>query len=281
MVKRFLSISLSLCLWQGVSSWAQEGWEAGPWGGVAWYFGDLNTSYDLGMPGPAGGFGVRYNFNDRLCLLMGIGTGKIRADDARSRNSYERARNLSFQSGLLDGRVQFEFNFLPYIHGSKDYFFTPYLLGGMGIAQFNPKAKYEGRLVELRPLGTEGQFRSEEYATASWAWIYGIGFKVDLSYRLSLNLELAARALRTDYLDDVSTVYPDKGDLRRLRGDLAVALADRSIPLPGVENSQLGRPGVQRGDNKSRDTYAYLGLGLLYYFGDLKCPDYGSRRRRR
>ncbi len=260
---------------------AQGGWEAGPWGGIAYYFGDLNTSYDLGTPGPAGGFAARYSFNDRICVRFGINAGRVMADDARSKNTYERARNLSFQSALLDGSFQLEFNFLPYIHGSKDYFYTPYLLGGIGVTRFNPKAQYEGRLVELRPLGTEGQFRSEEYSIGSFGWIYGGGFKVDLSYRLSLNIELAARALNSDYLDDVSGTYPDKGDLRRLRGDLAVALSDRSIKLPGTDSNQLGRTGVQRGNSKNNDTYAYLGLGILYYFGDLKCPDTGSRKRRR
>ncbi len=257
---------------------AQGGWEAGPWGGIAYYFGDLNTSYNLSKPGPSGGFGVRYSFNDRICMRLGISAGQVSADDDRSKNTYERARNLSFQSTLFDGSFQLEFNFLPYIHGHRDYFFTPYLLGGFGVTSFNPKATYEGRLVELRPLGTEGQFRGEEYYLGSFGWMYGGGFKVDLSYRLSLNVEMAARALSTDYLDDVSGVYADKGDLRRLRGDLAVALSDRSITLPGADSNQLGRPGVQRGNSKNNDTYVYLGVGILYYFGDLKCPDTGSRR---
>ena len=152
--------------------------------------------------------------------------------------------------------------------------------GHVNVTSFNPKAEYEGRLVELAPLGTEGQFRGEEYYTLSAGWMYGGGFKVDLSYRLSLNFEIAARALGTDYLDDVSGTYPNKENLRRARGSIAVALSDRSIPLPGVENSQLGREGVQRGNSKNNDTYVFIGAGVMYYFGGLKCPDGGSRKRR-
>lgn len=278
-MKRLLGILPALCLAHLLQ--AQGGWEAGPWIGASYYFGDLNTSYDFGMPGLAGGFGVRYSFNDRLCMRLGIGAGKVMADDARSKNPYERARNLSFQSGLLEGSFQLEFNFLPYIHGDKDYFFTPYLLTGLNVTKFNPKAEFQGRLVELAPLGTEGQFRGEEYYTLSAGWMYGGGFKVDLSYRLSLNFEVAARALSTDYLDDVSGAYTNKDILRRTRGDIAVDLSDRSIPLPGVESSQLGRPGVQRGNSKNNDTYVFLGAGILYYFGELKCPDTGGRNRRR
>ena len=261
--------------------YAQNGWEAGPWGGISYYFGDLNTNFDLSTPGPSAGFALRYSFNERICMRLGLNAGSVSADDARSKNNYERARNLSFQSGLTDGSLQLEFNFLPYIHGHRDYFFTPYMLGGFAYARFNPKAEFDGRLVELRPLGTEGQLRGEEYYIGSFGWLYGGGFKLDLNYRFSLNLEIASRALSTDYLDDVSGVYADKKDIQRLRGDLAVALSDRSIPLPGTEGSQLGRPGVQRGDRNSKDTYVYLGLGILYYFGDLKCPDANLRRRLR
>ena len=42
----------------------------------------------------------------------------------------------------------FEFNFLPYIHGSRDYFFTPYLFAGFSVFSFNPKAEYTGDLPE-------------------------------------------------------------------------------------------------------------------------------------
>ncbi|MCB0553559.1 MAG: hypothetical protein KDD02_08415 [Phaeodactylibacter sp.] len=259
---------------------AQKGWEAGGWLGATYYFGDLNTNYDLSTPGLAGGIITRYNFNNRLCLKMGANYGKVMADDARSDNAYERARNLSFESNILEGVFQFEFNFLPYNHGSKDEFFTPYVFAGFNVFHFNPKAEYQGELVELRPLGTEGQFKGEEYYSVNGGWVYGLGMKLDLSYELSLNFELSARSLFTDYLDDVSTVYPDKGDLRRSRGDLAVALSDRSIELPGVEDSQIGRKGTQRGNSNNNDSFVMLGVGLVYYFGDIECPDYGKRRRK-
>ncbi len=259
---------------------AQKGWEAGGWLGGAYYFGDLNTNYDLSMPGLAGGIIARYNFNNRLCFRMGANYGQVMADDARSDNAFERARNLSFESNILEGVFQFEFNFLPYTHGSKDEFFTPYVFAGFNVFRFNPRAEYQGEMVELRNLGTEGQFKGEEYYTVNGGWAYGLGIKLDLSYELSLNFELSARNLFTDYLDDVSTVYPDKGDLRRSRGELAVALSDRSIEIPGVEDSQIGRKGTQRGNSNNNDSYVLLGVGLVYYFGDIECPDYGQRRRK-
>lgn len=275
------SLGLALLMIMSANLSAQRGWEAGFWLGATHYFGDLNTNYDLGLPGVAGGVLARFNFNDRICMKLSGNYGTVRGDDSRSQNVFERARNLSFESPVMDAALQFEFNFLPYRHGSKDEFFTPYLLGGLSAFYYNPKAEYQGELYELRNLGTEGQFKGEEYYTISSSWVYGLGFKVDLNYEWSINVELSGRRLFTDYLDDVSTVYPDKTDLLRNRGEIAAALSDRSIVIPGVNEGQLGEEGRQRGDSTNKDSYFFLGVGVAYYFGDLKCPEYGDRRKRR
>lgn len=259
---------------------AQRGWEAGAWIGTAFYLGDLNTSYNLSLPGPAGGIIGRFNFNDRLCIKFSANAAQVRGDDAISKNTFERARNLSFRSNVVEGAAQLEFNFLPYNHGSRDEFFTPYLFAGFNIFKFNPEAEYEGQWVELRPLGTEGQFKGEEYYSISGGVLYGLGLKFDLSYEWSINLELGARTLFTDYIDDVSTLYADKEDILQERGTIAAELSDRSIIIPGVNDGQIGEPGTQRGSSSLPDTNVMLGIGVVYYFGDLKCPAYGSRRRR-
>jgi hypothetical protein len=264
-----LVISCCLLLFPHITR-AQEGIEAGAWIGGSWYFGDLNTEFRLAKPGIAGGVVGRYNFNNRLCLKLSANYGMVRADDADSKNSFERARNLSFRSILLDGTGQLEFNFLPYDHGHRENWFTPYMFGGITAFYFNPQAKYNGDWVDLRTLGTEGQFRGEEYYSVAGALAYGGGFKVDLNYEWSMNFELSARRLFTDYLDDVSTTYPDMEDLEKLRGKTAIELSDRSLPDAG--GAKIGQKGRQRGDSQGNDTYVFLGVSLVYYFGDIRCP---------
>ncbi|HMO37912.1 MAG TPA: DUF6089 family protein [Saprospiraceae bacterium] len=276
-MKKLLIVTLLV----GISAFAtaQKGWEAGGWLGASWYFGDLNTNYNLSMPGLAGGIIGRYNFNNRLAMKFSGNMGMVMADDALSNNSFERARNLSFRSRIIEGAAQLEFNFMPYTHGSREEFFTPYLFGGLNVFHFNPEAEYQGEWVELRPLGTEGQFKGEEYFSVSAGLVYGFGFKIDLSYEWSINIELGARTLFTDYIDDVSGSYPDISTLRRSRGELAAALSDRSIPVPGVNEGKIGEAGRQRGSTNINDSYVMLGVGIVYYFGDLRCPGYGKRRR--
>jgi hypothetical protein len=243
-----------------------KGWEVGGWVGASNYFGDLNTEWRVNRPHLAGSLGARYNFNDRLALRFGGTYGRISASDADSRNVYEQRRNLSFRSDLFELSTQFEFNFLPYIHGSRDYYFTPYMFVGPSLFRFNPKAEYEGQWYSLQQLGTEGQFRGEEYNLIQGAITYGMGLRYDLSYRWSLNVEFSARKYYTDYIDDVSGVYADARDIRALHGDLAANLADRS------GEPKIGLQGRQRGNGKKNDFTVFLGVGVMYYFGQIRCP---------
>lgn len=254
------------------SVFGQRGWEAGPWAGTTYYFGDLNTNYNLSRPNLSGGLIARFNFNERVALRFGANYGQVEAYDSDSDNAFERARNLSFRSNIFDAESGIEFNFLPYKHGSQFEFYTPYIFGGLSVFSFNPQAELDGEWIDLRPLGTEGQFKGEEYFTVQLGLSYGIGFKLDLNYEWSLNFEIGARHLYTDYLDDVSTVYPDLRQLQSLRGDAAVALADRSIMIPGVSESQLGVPGTQRGNSENNDSYVFLKVGIVRFFGSLQCP---------
>ena len=279
----FLKKTFLLCfiLFSSMTTQAQQGLEVGGWLGITNYFGDLNTNLRLNRVGPAGGVGFRYNFNERLGVKLSANIGTVEAYDSDSPNIYERARNLHFKSQVADVGLQLGFNFLPYVHGSKDENWTPYLFLGMGVSYFNPKAEMDGDWHELRPLGTEGQFKGEEYYTVSGGWVYGAGFKIDLSYEWSLNIDISARRLFSDYLDDVSGLYPDADNVQDLRGDFATRFIDRSEELYAKDpdfftrNSlefPIGEEGRQRGNAGDNDTYVYFGIGIYYYFGDLKCP---------
>ena len=253
-----------------ISSFAQQGWEVGGTVGISSYLGDLNTSYRVDHPGLAARLFARYNFNTRMCLKFAASYAHVAASDKDSKNTFEQLRNLDFKSNIFEGAAELEFNFMPYKHGSNDDFFTPYMLVGFSTYKFNPTTEYKGETYSLNELGTEGQFLGEEYNTLQVGLCYGIGIKLDLSYEWSLNVELSSRYLFTDYLDDVSTVYPDAKAVRALHGDIAAALVDRSVEL-GIDPA-IGEKGRQRGNSKDNDSYQMLTIGIAYYFGQIRCP---------
>ena len=257
-------------------SQAQKGWEIGANLGTSFYFGDLNTNFNLSQPGLAGRLYGRYNFDSRVALRGGVTFAQVSADDANSNNTFRRARNLSFKSNIFDLETVLEFNFFPYIHGSRDKYYTPYIFGGFAFAHFNPRAELDGETYDLRDFGTEGQATGEEYSLWQPALTYGMGLKWDLSLEWSLNVEISARNLFSDYLDDVSTVYPNQSELLGERGPIAVQLSDRSDPEgPGM--GVIGTQGYQRGDSNDNDRYMSFMVGVSYYFTGVKCPPISRR----
>ena len=245
---------------------AQEGIEYGGHAGVAYYFGDLNTNYDLSRPGYVVGLKFRRNYNERLSLTAGLDYGLIRGADGNSNNAFERSRNLDFHSQIIDGSLTLEFNFFPYIHGSEEEFYTPYIFGGLALISYNPKTTLDDVTYDLRDFGTEGQFAGGEYGSLTAAFVFGFGFKWDINRDWSHNAQISGRSVFTDYIDDVSQNYADPFTLAAQRGQIAPFLANRSL------DPEFGRPGTQRGNGKSNDIIYYVSIGIMRYIGQLKCP---------
>lgn len=150
-----------------------------------------------------------------------------------------------------------EFNFFPYFHGSSEEYFTPYLFGGFALFKYNPKTDLNGETYELMEFNTEGK----DYFGNSLAFVFGMGVKWDINRDFSLNISLNGRRTFTDYLDDVSQDYV------AIRGNaIGEQLANRS---PDID---FGSPGTQRGDSKGHDSFFFLNVGFMRYFGRLKCP---------
>jgi hypothetical protein len=260
-----LPVVFLLSIAQGFS---QKGYEVGALAGISYYIGDINPNYSLKSPGPSLMVLGRYNFNTRTSVRFDVAAGRLYGRDNLSENPFQRARNLSFRTDYADASLNLEFNFFPYVHGSRNHYFTPYVFGGLAFTYYIPRAELDGTWYALRELGTEGQNLGDEYALISPALSYGLGFKMDFNYEWSLNIELGARQMFNDYLDDVSTTYPNMLELANRRGEIAPLLSDRS----GELGEPIGEIGRQRGVSGDKDSYYSLRIGVVYYIGLLQCP---------
>ncbi len=242
--------------------------ELGLMAGMSNYGGDLGAESFFKSFSQAhasyGGF-IRYNVNNYLAAKFNVYYGKISGDDA-SANAQERVdRNLSFQSSLLEFGLTAEYNILGYQPYNLERIFSPFVFAGVAYYRYNPEAFYDGRWVELQPLSTEGQGLSayperSVYSLNEIAIPFGIGAKYAINDRWNLGLELGYRLTFTDYLDDVSTTYVDADALLAERGDVAVALSNRSHTTKA--------PGEGRGDPHDNDFYFIGGFTISYNFLD-------------
>ncbi|MDO3644537.1 DUF6089 family protein [Mucilaginibacter sp. L3T2-6] len=237
-------------------------WEFGVAGGGAGYLGDLNPNNPVKISGIAlSGFAQR-NFNGYLGLRLNYTYGKIAAADSTSSSQQFRDRNLSFNTTLSELSLMGEFNFMSYIPDAGKNKYTPYLFLGIGALNYTPYATYNGRKYKLRDAQTEGELRP--YPTIALAAIYGAGFKYNISGKLTMAAEVGYRQPNTDYLDDVSGKYANRGSLALYPG----ALADRSGEKTGI---YIGTPGTQRGDLRPRDTYFFAQIKISYTLVPQRC----------
>lgn len=260
-MKRFLVI---LCFWLSVGVSVGQFLEVGVFGGISYYKGDLNPTYDFLGSKPAYGVVARYPIGTRWAVKANGYFGKVTGDDYKS--NFIETRGLNFESRITDISATLEFNFFDYFTGSKKDDFSPYLFVGLGYFRFNPQSGG----VDLQSLGTEGQnvdFEGREpYKLYSFAMPFGFGVKYSLNSRLSLGFEWGMRKTITDYLDDVSTTYYLDGS-QIAPGNTSEILSDPT---------QLHKPLQERGDPNTNDWYNFTGLSLTYKFRIFYgrgCPD--------
>ncbi|WP_214071608.1 DUF6089 family protein [Mucilaginibacter sp. dw_454] len=234
-----------------------QAWEVGGFGGGAGYMGDLNQKNPLKVSGVAAGVFAWYNFNGYISLGIGANYGVISAADSLSSNLQNRIRNLSFTTRLLETSFTAEFNFMEFVPSVSKNLYTPYILFGIAYTNYNPQANYMGETYNLRDYQTEGV----AYKNTTIAVPFGVGIKYNIAGRLTLAGSLGYRTAYTDYLDDVSGVYPNKA---KLNNPVSVALSDRSA-------TQIGTAGTQRGDLRPHDTYFFTGFSISYTFITQKC----------
>ena len=244
--------------------------------GAAHYFGDLNPRARLNRPKPAMGIFVRKQFNNYVALRISGHYAKLGYSDIYNTNTFEKRRNLSFNSNIFELALQGDFNFFRFIPADPSHRFTPYLTLGVGIFNFDPYAYYRGKKVYLRPLGTEGQGNPaypdrKPYSTVALCFPFGMGVKYAINPRMNVGMEVSHRFTSTDYLDDVSKTYvgsdqfPPNADGTP---SLAGRLQDRSYETGEI----IGIAGRQRGQSKQKDQYIIAELTFSFNLTSYRCP---------
>lgn len=264
--------------------------------GIAQYYGDLNIVNSGPYPWalvtdgmdrknyqPSFTVGYRFHFPKYYSLGVHLTHLKIRGSDADNRSSsvgdaayYRLVRNLSFHSNVEELTLDFRYEPFrnPAIWYNAHWFLSPYAGLGLGIFHFNPRAIYQNEEIDLQPLGTEGQGYAgygTRYSLFQLSIPFSIGFKVnDPSRKFAIGLDLTYHFTTTDYLDDVSTVYPDPAIYTGTAGqvDLAKALSNRNLyGTNDYMTSGITAPGEQRGNPRNKDHFFTAQIRISYYIG--------------
>jgi hypothetical protein len=247
---------LSLLLLFSTYCNAQE-WQAEFLAGFSGYNGDLTQKrINLEEYRPALNLNIKYHTGNFVDLRGGIVYGRVGADDKNNSDPGLKARNLNFKTNILEANIIAEINFLdPEVYTAYPYFF-----GGIGVFHFNPFTTDDnGKKVFLQPLSTEGEGLPEyldrkKYSLTQICIPVGLGWQMPLNDMWKISFEFGYRFLFTDYLDDVSTTYPDLNLLSNEKGPQAAALSYRGTP------TTTSVAGHQRGNPTKNDSYFIGGI---------------------
>jgi hypothetical protein len=184
-----------------LGSFAQKSLEGGLVVGTFYYLGDINTSQQFSSYQLGGGIFLRENLNKRWSIRLGGFVGTLASDDQLSSYVYQKKRNASFQTSVLEIVPQFEFNFLPYkIGGDREsYPISPYFAGGLGfLLATNSISSYNITI----PMA--------------------VGLKFSLNEKTEIGIEWAFRKTFSDKLDnltaqeyDLKNMYPNKSRFKQ------------------------------------------------------------------
>ncbi|MBK8490300.1 MAG: hypothetical protein IPL49_05165 [Saprospirales bacterium] len=233
--------------------------------GISNYQGDLTPQgiSSFGRTSPTGALFLRILHSDFFNTRLNIQYGTVEAHDADG-GPGRVSRNLSFKSHIWEAALIEEVNLLGFHPGTRR-FFSPYLFGGVAVFHFNPTTEYLGQVVELQPLGTEGQGipgYSGKYSLFQVAIPIGGGLKLGLGKDATLSIEVGGRKLFTDYLDDVSGPYADSRVLLKGNGPLSAALGNRMGEY--YNSDPVNTPGAPRGNPKYQDWYFFSTVSLAF-----------------
>lgn len=282
------------------------------------YYGDLSpkpqqVSTDISFTRPAIGLSFMHRFGPRYTLLGQFMYGTLSGSDVESADigdqdngKFRYQRNLSFRNRIVELSAVAYFDLFEndqtYISRVK---WTPYaFVGAVGFLH-NPQAlapatdlkgvalPEAGEWVDLRPLGTEGQYSTlnasdvnfgiKPYSKLQVAIPIGLGARFRLNDVMDLWAEIGFRYTFTDYLDDVSQNYVDLGVFD---SPLSKAMSYRGNELPASQRPPLkeytARDNVKyetipgyglehpdniRGSKEDRDIYMVTSIRLTYILG--------------
>jgi len=223
--------------------------------GIAYYMGDLRTgriNRHLGL-GPSISVGAMYRLTEHFSARGELRFYQVSADQKYTPNYQQ---NLSFKTSNPDLNIGIQADLFEYNRHAK---INPYLVGGIGVTYMTPTAEIDGRRGSLAPLRTEGV----KYNRLPLVFMAGAGISIRVADRWSAGMELCNNFVNSDYLDDVSTVYPDPATLS---SDIARRLSDRSSEIGAPKQE----PGWHRGRPNRKDMYLFLQLRANYLIGTKK-----------
>ena len=176
----------ALLVYSGVDAQAQRREVGFSLGGV-YYTGDMANKWIIPNTGFAGMVMLRTNMNNHLSLRIAYMGANVKGSDSRPVDAFAVQRASSFNIFVSEFSGSFEYYFIDYKSKRAVINWSPYFHAGLGV------------------FGMLGQKdKNATFSSIQMALPLGIGIKYQPDKRWNIGLEVGARILFFDYLDNIS-----------------------------------------------------------------------------
>lgn len=226
--------------------------------GISKYYGELVGDSEIGKLKPNINVGLEYFLAPRISIRTDATWFQLAGSDANADES-RRSRNLSFRANNFE--VDLGGAFQLFADQGNHLKRSPYNFYGVlqvGLLYSNPKTEFEGEMVALQPLETEGI----KYNKLQFVIPMGFGARIKINPWTNFAIEGIYRETFTDYLDDISSRnYPDPATLIGGVDGLSAKLSDRR---EGDAPYDPNNPGI-RGNPDGEDSYFIVTAKLQFF----------------
>ena len=207
-----ISIALGIILLSTAKSNAQNKsyWELNYNLGTSLFFGDIKQNQWLPVSGTYGEWriGTGFQFGRQISYVFGVRGQFLYGQIAGSRKEW----NRYFQSDYFETNLNFTLNFNN-LFGVKrsDRLFNIYMIGGIGITQYNTTVYEMGTnkiLARVGKWGTNGDGSGIGGRTLEGIFTTGLGVDFRINDNLHLNLESVHRGMNSDAYDAWMKGFP-------------------------------------------------------------------------
>lgn len=249
-----------------------------------------------------------YTLTPKIHIGANLAFIRVAGDDYYADNDIDFIRNLHFRNDIAQVSLFGQYHPFGYsTNYNKRLDISPYLTIGMGYFFHNPKAKLPldsgiNDWIALEPLHTEGQgvnaIYPNPYKLSGFTIPVGLGVRYKYNHKIDFAFEIAYHTTFTDYLDDVSGIYPNP---LLLESNEAKVLSNRSreqfaavnhgdrtdrivayLKANGISDSKpfesnafaFGAVGTDRGSKTGNDSYLTSTFKIILILPEskIRCP---------
>ena len=229
--------------------------ELGVFLGEGYYLGETNPGKHFLNSKFTGGVYVKRDIGTRIALRLSVNYGTLVGNDSTS--MYFPSRDAHFKSNILDTKAMVEINFLPFEVGKNAYYFTPYMVGGLGTVY---QLIFAGGFLNDSYISNKnGVFRASDNlqilrknSSLALTFAFGFGVKYSIAKNISVQAEWLMHKTYVDWLDGV--YYYNKNLVNDRYKDIEYIC-----------------------DTSNNDWYSFVQIGISYMFDvawNKKCIDH-------